>query len=247
MILMPLSSEDYDPTEASVIWKMASRAGHAFEFATMDGKPAKADPRMITGDGLGPWKGLLRAREDAIAAQKEMSEHPSYRGPLAFSDINPDRYEAIVLHGGHAPGMRPYLESEVLQDVLRAFLKAGKPVAAICHGVVLLGRTKDESGRSALYERRCTTLLRSQEMAAYNLTRLWLGTYYRTYPETTCQEEITGYLKSPDQFQEGPRPLFRDSPQKLQRGFAVQDGNILTARWPGDAYTFSTRFLTMLQ
>ncbi|MCB1139006.1 MAG: DJ-1/PfpI family protein [Leptospiraceae bacterium] len=246
MILMPLSSKDYDPTEASIVWKMASRAGHEFEFATSDARPATADPRMITGEGLGPWKGLLRAREDAIRAQKEMSEHPSYLRPVPFADINPDRYEAIVLHGGHAPGMRPYLESEILQDVIAQFARAGKPVAAICHGVVLLGRSRDAAGRSVLYEKRCTTLLRSQEMAAYNLTRLWLGTYYRTYPETTCQEEVTGYLKSTDQFQEGPRPLLRDSNTNLKRGFAVQDGNILTARWPGDAYAFSTRFLTML-
>jgi hypothetical protein len=47
-------------------------------------------------------------------------------------------------------------------------------------------------------------------------------------------------------FIEGPTPLFRDTLETLERGFSLQDGNYLSARWPGDAYNFSIQFSKML-
>jgi protease I len=32
----------------------------------------------------------------------------------------------------------------------------------------------------------------------------------------------------------------------LQRGFTVLDANYLSARWPGDAYSFALAFIDML-
>jgi protease I len=34
--------------------------------------------------------------------------------------------------------------------------------------------------------------------------------------------------------------------ETLERGFSLQDGNYLSARWPGDAYNFSIQFSKML-
>jgi len=41
-------------------------------------------------------------------------------------------------------------------------------------------------------------------------------------------------------------PLVRDSANNLNPGFVVQDGNYLSARWPGDAHKFATCFSKML-
>lgn len=247
MLLMPLPTNDFDPTEAAVTYKIVSAAGHDFCFATPDGGSASADPLMLTGRGLGIWKRALMARQDALEAYSEMVASPGFISPRPYASLRVSDFSGLVLPGGHAPGMRVYLESPELQSLAAAFMAQSKPVAAICHGVLLLARSRDRQGRSVLSGRRVTTLLSSQEMAAYNLTRLWLGTYYRTYPQTTCQAEVVSNLKDPSHFVAGPRPLLRDKPSAMGRGFCVRDQNLLTARWPGDVYTFATALVDMLR
>lgn len=49
-------------------------------------------------------------------------------------------FDALVLPGGHAKGMRPYLESTVLQNLVARFFAPQapgarhRPVAAVCQG-----------------------------------------------------------------------------------------------------------------
>ncbi|MBX7058463.1 MAG: type 1 glutamine amidotransferase domain-containing protein [Leptospirales bacterium] len=245
-IIMPMATADFDPSEASIAWKLLTRAGVEVQFATADGKPGAGDQRMLDGNGLGVWKKILIARQDAIDAYNEMVASPAYLKPLLYSKLRVADFDGLMLHGGHAPGVKQYLESTELQSFVAKFIESGKPTGAICHGVLLAARSKGADGRSVLYGRKCTCLLRSQEMAAYNMTRAWLGTYYRTYPETTTQDEVMSFLRDPSDFQEGPKPLFRDSETKLGRGFTVLDGNLLTARWPGDAYNYGLQYLKLL-
>lgn len=245
-VVMPMASSDFDPSEASIAWRVLTQAGVTVRFATPDGRPGAADQRMLDGKGLGPWKMILMARQDAIDAYREMESTSSFQNPMRYSELAVENYAGLMLHGGHAPGIRQYLESKELQTFVGRFVESGKPVGAICHGVLLVARSPGGSGRSVLFGRKCTCLLRSQEMAAYNLTRAWLGTYYRTYPHTTTQDEVISYLRSASDFQVGPRPLLRDSEKKLSRGFTVLDGNLLTARWPGDAYNYAFGFLQLL-
>ncbi|MCE9600017.1 MAG: type 1 glutamine amidotransferase domain-containing protein [Spirochaetia bacterium] len=246
MILMPVSQTDFDPSEASIAWKILNDAGVPVVFATPDGTPGAADSRMLTGEGLGVWKRILMARKDAIDAYDEMTSSSSFKKPQKYSALKAQDFKGILLPGGHAPGMRPYLESKDLMKCVADFMDAKKPVGAICHGVLLAARSPRADGKSVLYGRKVTCLLKSQEMAAFNLTRLWLGDYYRTYPTTTTQEEVTTFLKSNEDFQTGPTPFARDSFTNMKAGFTVLDGNLLTARWPGDAYNFGTEFLKLI-
>ncbi len=244
---MPIPHNDFDPSETAIPWKILTSKGFAVEFATPDGKPGEADKIMLTGKGLGVWKKILMAREDALLAYAEMTKSNTFCNPKSYSDLKPSDYEGLILPGGHAKRMKDYLESTILQKFVGDFFITGKPIGAICHGVVLAARSKNpESGKSILFEKKTTALLNSQEMTAFNLTRLWLGNYYLTYPEITVQAEVTSVLSSPENFIEGPTPMFRDTLQNLQRGFFVQDGNYLSARWPGDAYNFSIEFSKML-
>ena len=98
-----------------------------------------------------------------------------------------------------------------------------------------------------IHQYQTTCLLKSQELLAYNLTRLWLADYYLTYPEITVEDEVKSALSSAEKFVSGPSPLFRDSADKLTRGFFVKDRNYLSARWPGDAYNFSIEFTNMIK
>ncbi|HRG45547.1 MAG TPA: type 1 glutamine amidotransferase domain-containing protein [Leptospiraceae bacterium] len=247
MILIPIPRNDFDPSETSIPWKILTSNGFQVEFTTPDALPGEADNIMLTGHGLGVWKKVLMARKDSLLAYSEMTKSNSFRNPKSYNTLKPSDYEGIILPGGHAKRMKDYLESKTLQQFVGDFFLTGKPIGAICHGVVLAARSKNpENGKSILFEKKTTALLKSQEMTAFNLTRLWLGDYYLTYPEITVQAEVTSVLAYPENFIEGPAPVFRDTFENLQRGFSLQDGNYLSARWPGDAYNFSIQFMKML-
>ena len=79
-------------------------------------------------------------------------ERPGYRmeSDMAFRDVDPDEYAALVLPGGRAPEYLRY--DEDLVRVTRQFFDDCKPVASICHGIEILG-TAD-----VLRDRRVTTI-----------------------------------------------------------------------------------------
>lgn len=245
-ILFPLPARDFDPTESSIPWKALVEAGHEVRFATPDGTPAAADPRILSGRGFAMWRLFLRARPHARSVYDEMASSDAYKHPLRYDEIDPDAFDAVVLPGGHAPAMKPYLESPHLQALVARYMTADKPVAAICHGVLIAARAKDpETGRSVLYGRKTTALTKAQELSAFAMTRLWLGRYYRTY-EPTVEDEVKSVLASPDDFLTGEFVLGRESPDKRDYGFVVRDGNYLSARYYVDAYKFADALVELL-
>ena len=247
-VLIPIPSYGFDPTEAAIPWKILTERRIEVSFSTPTGEKADADSIMLTGKGLGIWKPLLRARRDAVLAYSAMAQSTAFSQPIRYADIWPGDFDAILLPGGHDKGVREYLESPILQRVIAEFFSVEKPVAAICHGVLLASRSKDpKTGRSVLFHYKTTSLLRSQERLAYHLTRLWLHDYYLTYPETTVEDEVKTALSDPGQFVKGPFPFLRDDVVHVGRGFVVRDKNYLSARWPGDAYRFSSTLVEMLE
>lgn len=246
-VLIATSTTDFDPTEVAVPWKILHEAGVEVHFANDTGLAGYADKRMLDGNRLWLLKPLLIADSSARDAYFEMRQYSAFRRPISFDEIRVEDYDGLLLTGGHSNGVIPYLESIELCTTIVNFFTLDKPVGAICHGVVAACRAIDpSSGRSVLYGRKTTALLRRQERLAFHLTKWNLGKYYLTYPETV-QDEVTSALKSPNDFIQGPMPILRDSPDKLSRGFTVRDGNYLSARWPGDVYSFAIEFLKMLR
>ena len=147
-IWMPLPDRDFDTTETAVPWKVLTRAGCEVIFATeagADGPVAACDPRLLSGVVFGK----LGAEPEPKAWYAEMMASPAYRAPVAWATIRPDDFDALVLPGGHAPGMRQYLGSEALQAKVAAFFAGGKPVGAICHGPWVLCSTPALKGKKA--------------------------------------------------------------------------------------------------
>lgn len=65
-------------------------------------------------------------------------EKPGYHIPadVAFVDVEPRDYDAIILSGGRAP---EYLRNDPqLQKIVRHFVQSKKPIAALCHGILIL-------------------------------------------------------------------------------------------------------------
>lgn len=244
-LLVPVPSEDFDPTEAAVPWKTLRELGHSVVFATPDGKPGAADPRILTGRGLGVLARVLMADANGRQAYAEMASSPEFLRPIIWSEARISDFQGLLLPGGHARGMRPYLESTDLQSQVAAAFAARLPVGAICHGVVLAARSRTADGRSVLYGLKTTALTKPMELTAWSLTCAWLGSYYRTYP-STVEDEVTAALAAPGDFVRGPMSTTRDAPGNLDSGFTVRDGQYLSARWPGDAHRFATEFAGMV-
>jgi protease I len=80
-------------------------------------------------------------------------EKPGYRIPadVAFADVDPEEYDAIILSGGRAP---EYLRNDArLQEIVRHFVARRKPIAALCHGSLILAAVDAVRGRTvATYE-----------------------------------------------------------------------------------------------
>jgi putative intracellular protease/amidase len=239
-----LPDRDFDVTEVAVPWQLLTRAGHVMRFATEHGGTAPdADQRLLDGVIFGQ----LGAAVEPKAFYAQMQSDAEFRSPLAWADVKPDEFDGLILSGGHAPGMRQYLGSDLLRGKVAEYWSLGRPVGAICHGVLVLARTRDpETGRSLLHGRRTTCLPKYMERSAFVSTAWRLGRYYRTYP-AYVEDEVRDALRDPADFVRGPRVLSkRGTDSDDGPAFFVQDGNYLSARWPGDAYLFAKRFADLL-
>jgi putative intracellular protease/amidase len=243
-VLIPLPDRDFDVTEVAVPWRILRSTGHEVVFATEQaGTVPAADPRLLTGVLFGQ----LGADPEPRGFYAEMTRSPEFAATLAWADLDPASFDALFLPGGHASGMRQYLGSQVLRDQVAAFWALDRPVGAICHGVLVLARTSID-GRPILAERTTTCLPKYMERAAYLTTAWRLGRYYRTYPEYV-EDEVKAALDDPDQqFQRGPVVLSkRGTDTDDTPAFVVEDGNYISARWPGDSYLFAHRFCDLLK
>lgn len=242
-VLIVLPDADYDPTEVAVPWAFLSEAG--CEVCFSGSESSFADEMTLSGKGMGPAGGFLRVGREAAQFYSKMQRSPEFLQRIPWNRIDASEYDCLLLPGGHAPGMRSYLESELLMRKILDFREQGRLIAAICHGVLLLARTKDEMGLSVLNGHNFTTLLASQERMAWIFTAPWVGNRFRTYNETT-EQEVTRLAGGQSFFQKGPLPLWKDSRLNLRMGFVVHDGQFLTARWPGDAYSFARKLIELL-
>ncbi|MET1077472.1 MAG: type 1 glutamine amidotransferase domain-containing protein [Pseudomonas sp.] len=246
MILLLLPDSDYDPTESAVPWDALQRAGLDVRFATPTGAPAYADPRLVSG-GFGVLNPFFMTKKADLHLYQRMIQSAAFLKPLTYAEAVAADFEALLVPGGHAQGVRSLLESERAQALVVAFFQAGKPTAAVCHGMLLLARAIDpRTGQSVLHGRQATALPGlSMELLAWAVTAPWLGRYYRTYGQTV-EAEVRAALATPTDFKTGPRLPRRDSAKDVRAGFTVRDGNLLSARWPGDCHRFAAEFLAMI-
>jgi putative intracellular protease/amidase len=240
---MPLPDRDFDTTEVAVPWRLLTEAGHQVVFATEDGgRTPQCDQRLIDGVLFGQ----LGAEPEPIEFYRQLEQDAQFRDPISWRALDPTGFDGLLLPGGHAPGMRQYLGSDELQRAIATFWTTGKPVGAICHGVLVLARsTHPATGASVLADKRTTCLPKYMERGGYLATAWRLGRYYRTYP-AYVQDEVVAALNDKSQFVRGPRTMRRGTRDDHGPAFVVEDGNYVSARWPGDSYLFAERFAARL-
>jgi len=132
---------------------------------------------IVIGDGaevldtMGPYYRLGEDYQVVIAAPEADSyhlviheftpgwditeEHRGYRieSDIAFRDVDPDEYVALVLPGGRAPEYLRYDEN--LIRLTRDFFAKDKPVASICHGIEILGTADVIRGKKVTTIPKC--------------------------------------------------------------------------------------------
>ncbi len=236
-VLFPLPDRDFDLTEVAVPWKLLVETGHEVMFATETGATPACDPLLLTGVLFGK----LGARPEPIAFYRELETAPAFLAPRTWASCDPSELDALFLAGGHAPGMKQYLGSEVVQQLTAGFFATEKPIAAICHGVLVAARSRRADGHSVLHGFRTTCLPKYMERSAY-LATFWLrGRYYRTYP-AYVEDEVRAALAAPEHFERGPKALSkRGTREDDAHAFVVEDGRYVSARWPGDAYLIAKK------
>jgi len=229
-LLIPIPSQDFDPSEVALMWQaMQGSEAVKVQFASPQGSAATADPEMLTGRQMGPIVGqLLKAKPAARKAYAQMIQSPEFMRPFRWADLQVDHFDALHLPGGHAPGMREYLESEQLQKFVQQFAASGKPISIVCHGIILAARSGILKGK------KVTALPWFMENFAYRMSNSFLSRtpmkhYYLTYPELPVQTETEQAVGADGGVETGPS-LFASQFQT----FVVRDGNLITARWPGD-------------
>ena len=82
-------------------------------------------------------------------------ETPGYdlESDVAFRDVVPDEYLALVLPGGRAPEFLRY--DDDLLRITKHFFDQRKPVASICHGIEILAAADVIRGRKVTTIPRC--------------------------------------------------------------------------------------------
>jgi|CXWL01.1.fsa_nt_gi putative intracellular protease/amidase len=233
-ILIPLPDNDFDLTEVAVPWKLFAQKDYSITFATENGNRAYCDPKLISGVIFGQ----LGAEKEAIRFYRELEQRNEFLNPITYNDIQPENFDALVLPGGHAQGMKQYLESKILQQKVLQFFSLNKIVGSICHGSIVLARTIDPAtGKSIVHEKKLTGLTKFLERIAYYITCWKLGKYYRTYP-AYVQDEVKANLADKNNFKTGGNQF---------KPYVCADGNLITGRWPKDAYLFSETIITKLE
>jgi putative intracellular protease/amidase len=217
----------------------------------------------------------LRADRFGRSAYRAMEQDYNFLHPRKYCDLKVEDYGGILLPGGHAPLIKQYLEDETLQRFVADFFDATdargqhRPIGAVCHGVILIARAiSAKSGKSVLYGRKTTALTWALEQSAWRLTkyfaRFWDPNYFRTYMEKpgdpeaywSVESEIKRALEKEDDFVNVPdgcedhflktSGMSRDRLHDARPAHVVQDGNYISARWPGDVHTFAKKFVALM-
>lgn len=119
--------------------KVAILADNGFEELEL-----KSPKEYLLAEGVSV--DVVSPQKDKIKSWDFTDWGPDYSVDVELKDANPDDYDALVLPGGVINPDSLRINPEAIQFI-DAFVKAGKPVAAICHGPWTLIETGELKGK----------------------------------------------------------------------------------------------------
>ena len=141
---------------AAPYWAVVD-AGHEVTIASIKGGPAMHDPGSLDDDAEKRATPVTRFMDDSDAMAK-------LTGTVAISDIDPAKYDAIFLPGGHGT-VWDLPDNEKLAGTISSIYAADGVVAAVCHGPAGLVNVKDADGKSLVQGKRVNCFTDAEEEA----------------------------------------------------------------------------------
>lgn len=132
-----------------------SEAGHTITLASPKGGHPPLDPKSDSPDFQTP-------------ATKRFKADPEAQAQLAntrkLDDIDPAGFDAVFYPGGHGP-LWDLANSAKSRSIIEQTIRAGKPVALVCHAPAVLKDVTNEDGTPLVRGKRVTGFTNSEERA----------------------------------------------------------------------------------
>lgn len=164
-ILIVLTSHDQlgDTGEKTGFWLeefaapyyLLKDAGAAITLASPKGGQPPLDPKSALPENQ--TESTKRFNGDS-AAQAELAKTKK------LAEVSADDFDAIFFPGGHGP-MWDLAGNALSIALIEAFVKAGKPVAAVCHAPVALVNARGKDGAYLVKGKRVTGFTNEEEAA----------------------------------------------------------------------------------
>lgn len=137
-------------------WYVFKDAGADITLASPAGGQPPIDPNSEAQDSQTDATRRFRADTQAMQALANTRK---------LADIDREGYDAVFYPGGHGP-LWDLADNEDSRLLIDAMYAAGKPVAAVCHGVAALRKALGPYGLPLLRGKAATGFSDSEEMAA---------------------------------------------------------------------------------
>ena len=130
-------------------------AGHEVTLASPKGGQPPLDPKSDSP-------------ESQTEATKRFKADPEAQAQLAATEkleaVDPAEFDAVFYPGGHGP-LWDLAESAKSRSIIEQTIRAGKPVALVCHAPAVLKDVTSEDGSSFVRGRNVTGFTNSEEEA----------------------------------------------------------------------------------
>jgi len=130
-------------------------AGAAVTLASPRGGEPPLDPKSDTPDGQ---------TEATERFKKDRSAQAALASTVKLADVSAENYDAIFYPGGHGP-MWDMPDNATSIALIEAFVKADKPVGAVCHAPVALVNVRGKDGEYLVKGKRVTGFTNAEEEA----------------------------------------------------------------------------------
>lgn len=186
-----------------------AQAGYSYDIASPQG-------------GMPPFDGfdLKDAGNSWFWIQPE--QRNKLANSLKLSQVDPSRYDAIMLVGGHGP-MWDFMGNEALHSIVRSIYERGGIVSAVCHGPAGLLGLKLSDGTELIAGRKLTSFTNEEEVA-------------REYDKLVPFELETALKKG--------RAIFEKT--GIFQSRVVVDGRLITGQNPASAAPFGEAVVAAL-
>ena len=214
---------------------------------------------------------MLRANKDGRSAYADMVRSAEFQHPVTWAQATLDDVDALLLPGGHrARGMRSYIDSDILQRlVVDAFARGviGGRDLSRCAACRAQRRSRHRSLGALRAQDHGVDLGDGAPGLAAHADHPILGSAITTGPiprspanpaaTCRCSRKSLARLRDPTDFCDVVRGsshwrlkssgMVRDTATDSRPAFVVDDGNYVSARWPGDTAHLRRRFVAEAQ